>query len=126
MDKFNDSPKVNLVVIENSFQLAWNSVILTCSNFSPLYFKNLSILSMNPCPFVTLQSINLPSLDRWQVYQRLQELDIPCQCHLYQPIKIQVSSPTQLIQVWSVTRQITDSPAKLGKLLEKCWQLTAD
>lgn len=78
---------------------------------------------MKPSSPIALQSIDLPSLDRWQVYQRLQELEIPCQCHLYQPIKVQVSNPTQLIQVWSITRRITNPPAKLAKILEKCWQL---
>ncbi|NJL88560.1 MAG: hypothetical protein HC916_01240 [Coleofasciculaceae cyanobacterium SM2_1_6] len=80
---------------------------------------------MNPpsLPLSAEHSIDLLGLDRWQVYQRLQELDIPCQCSLYQPIKVQISNPTQLLQVWSVTRQVTISPVKLGKFLEKCWQL---
>lgn len=82
-------------------------------------------MNPSPLPSSTSQSIDLPGLDRWQVYQRLQELDIPCQCSLYQPIKVQVANPTQLIQIWSVTRQVTISPAKLGKFLENCWQLTS-
>jgi hypothetical protein len=79
---------------------------------------------MNPLPLITMQSIDLPGLNRWQIYQRLQELDIPCQCSLYQPIKVQVSNPTQLIQIWSVTRQVTNSPPKLREFLNNCWQLT--
>lgn len=71
-----------------------------------------------------MQLIDLPTLDRWQVYHRLQELDIPCQCSLYQPIKVQISNPTQLIQVWSVTRQVINPSVKLGEFLDNCWQLS--
>lgn len=81
-------------------------------------------MNSSPLSSSISQLIDLPGLDRWQVYQRLQELDIPCQCSLYQPIKIQVSNPTQLIQVWSVTRQVTTPPVELAKFLNKCWQLT--
>lgn len=40
--------------------------------------------------------------DRWQIYQRLQELDIICVCETNQPLIVEVNNPTAAIQLWSV------------------------
>lgn len=61
--------------------------------------------------------------DRWQVYQRLQILEIPCQCAAYQPLKVQLHSVAMAIQVWSVVRSVTASRQVLSDWLETCWQL---
>ncbi len=59
--------------------------------------------------------------DRWQVYQRLQELDIPCWCETNQPLTIQIENAYTAIQVWSVIRQFTASRQVLIWALEGCW-----
>ncbi|MBW4693412.1 MAG: hypothetical protein KME27_16805 [Lyngbya sp. HA4199-MV5] len=61
--------------------------------------------------------------DRWQVYQRLQTLGIPCQCAAYQPLKVQLHSVAMAIQIWSVVRSVTASRQTLSAGLETCWQL---
>jgi hypothetical protein len=45
--------------------------------------------------------------DRWQVYRRLQELAIPCECGTNQPLRYQLQDVTAAIQLWSVVRQLT-------------------
>jgi hypothetical protein len=60
--------------------------------------------------------------DRWQVYRRLQELDIPCWCETNQPLTVEISHPTAAIQLWSVVRQLTANRQELVSTLKKCWQ----
>lgn len=60
--------------------------------------------------------------DRWQVYHRLRELDIPCWCETNQPLTVDISNVTAAIQSWSVVRQSTASRQELVSTLKKCWQ----
>ncbi len=61
--------------------------------------------------------------DRWQVYQRLRELDIPCWCETNQPLKVQIDSAIAAVQLWSVMRQFTVPRCELISTLELCWQV---
>lgn len=76
---------------------------------------------MNPTDnsLYTNQSIAINVTERWDAYHRLQELEIPCQCSTHQPLTIQIVSPNQLIQVWSVIRRINSSRQDLIEILEK-------
>ena len=60
--------------------------------------------------------------DRWQVYQRLQLLDIPCWCDTNQPLKVKIENPLAAIQVWCVIRQLTASRQDLVLTLQRSWQ----
>ncbi|MEA5618755.1 hypothetical protein VB711_13035 [Cronbergia sp. UHCC 0137] len=60
--------------------------------------------------------------DRWQVYQRLRELDIPCYCESNQPLEVEITNPILAVQFWSVLRQFTASRQDLIRNLEQCWQ----
>nr|WP_250124609.1 Asr1405/Asl0597 family protein [Chroococcidiopsis sp. CCMEE 29] len=60
--------------------------------------------------------------DRWQVYQRLQELAIPCWCATNQPLRVHIADVTAAVQLWSVLRQFTTSRQDLVWWLERCWQ----
>lgn len=60
--------------------------------------------------------------DRWQVYQRLQELAIPCWCATEQPLKVHIADVTAAIQLWSVLRQFTAPRQDLVRALDRCWQ----
>lgn len=62
-------------------------------------------------------------LDRWQVYQRLQELEIPCWCETNQPLKVEINSPVAAIQLWSVMQQFTTSRQVLVATLEQTWRI---
>ncbi|EAW43055.1 hypothetical protein N9414_09766 [Nodularia spumigena CCY9414] len=60
--------------------------------------------------------------DRWQVYQRLQELDIPCCCEANQPLRVEINNPLAVFQLWSVMQQLTASRQELICNLEDCWK----
>ncbi|NEP02019.1 MAG: hypothetical protein F6K58_25850 [Symploca sp. SIO2E9] len=68
------------------------------------------------------QVIEITASDRWQVYRRLQELDITCSYRTNQPLSYQVNEVTAAIQVWSVVRQLKLSRCEIAAWLEKCWQ----
>ncbi|MDZ7956766.1 MAG: hypothetical protein RMY34_02465 [Aulosira sp. DedQUE10] len=59
--------------------------------------------------------------DRWQVYQRLQELDVPCLCESNQPLQVEINSPLAIVQLWSVMRQFSVSRQDIISSLEKSW-----
>ena len=61
--------------------------------------------------------------DRWQVYFRLKELEIPCQCKSYQPLLVDVQSAQSLVQVWSVVKQVSTPRLELAQWLNQCWHL---
>lgn len=63
--------------------------------------------------------------DRWQVYQRLQELGIPCWCATGQPLRVYIADVAAAVQLWSVTRHLTASRQDLVGALERCWQKRA-
>ncbi|HIK04293.1 MAG TPA: hypothetical protein IGS40_06210 [Trichormus sp. M33_DOE_039] len=62
-------------------------------------------------------------LDRWQVYQRLQELEIPCWCEANQPLTVEINSPAAAVQLWSVTQQFTAVRQDLISTLKRSWQI---
>lgn len=63
--------------------------------------------------------------DRWQVYQRLQELGIPCSCATGQPLRVHIADDAAAVQLWSVLRQLTAPRQELMFWLERCWQNNA-
>jgi spore coat protein U-like protein len=67
------------------------------------------------------QVIEIDFADRWQVYRRLQELSISCQCATNQPLNVQIDNVTAAIQLWSVVRQLTLPRSELAYWLERCW-----
>jgi len=68
------------------------------------------------------QRVEISGLERWQVYQRLQELSIPCRCATNQPLIAQVDNVTAAIQLWSVVRRLTLGRRDLAFWLEGCWR----
>jgi len=83
---------------------------------------------MNPTDnsLYTNQAITINGTERWDIYHRLQELEIPCQCPVHQPLTVQISSPNHLIQIWSVVRRINASRNELVTSLENYWQIQLD
>lgn len=63
--------------------------------------------------------------DRWEVYRRLQELQIPCQCAPNQPLRVQLQTPREALQLWSVVRQFNSPRQEILLWLRDCWQLEA-
>ena len=61
--------------------------------------------------------------DRWQLYRRLTELNIPCKCSTGKPLAVTVDTPTAAIQVWSVARQQLAGLSQLINWLDRCFDL---
>lgn len=68
------------------------------------------------------QAIALSLGDRWQVYRRLQELEIACWCESCHLLVVQVGGVGEMIQVWCVLQQVMGSRKDAIAWLEKCWQ----
>jgi hypothetical protein len=79
-------------------------------------------VNLNDPNLQTNELVEIQCEDRWQVYSRLQELEIPCWCSGYQPLRAQVTNAMTAIQVWSVVRQVTLPRQMLRRWLEDCWQ----
>lgn len=79
-------------------------------------------MSLDERPPQSKQMLEVQCEDRWQVYHRLKELDIPCKCASYQPLNVQVDSVLTAVQLWSVVRQVTAPRWVLVQLLENCWR----
>ncbi|MEA5508948.1 hypothetical protein VB715_04150 [Crocosphaera sp. UHCC 0190] len=73
-------------------------------------------------PLESSQVVQVEWSDRWIVYHRLQELHIPSYCATHQPLQVQLSSPTEAIQLWSVIKQYSASRRELIEWLHTCWQ----
>jgi hypothetical protein len=61
--------------------------------------------------------------DRWQVYHRLQELEMSCHCAGFQPLTVDIETVTEAIQLWSVAKRISQSRQDLAGRLTQSWQL---
>jgi|GEM_PF-394499 hypothetical protein len=68
------------------------------------------------------QVLSIDRSTRWQVRQRLQELDILCDCSANGKLWVVVDTPVALVQVRSVLQQWSMSRQVLVEQLEKCWQ----
>ncbi|MFM7424770.1 MAG: Asr1405/Asl0597 family protein [Elainella sp.] len=62
--------------------------------------------------------------ERWQVHQRLIELDIRSCCLQGGGLAVEVANPVALIQLRSLLLQLTAPRQQLLGWLEHCWQLS--
>ncbi|BAZ45063.1 hypothetical protein NIES4102_20800 [Chondrocystis sp. NIES-4102] len=70
--------------------------------------------------------VNVKGADRWDIFRRLQALEIECQCSSNQPLLITLNSPTTALQVWSVVRQFSTPRKQLIDWLNNCWDVEYD
>ena len=82
-------------------------------------------MSSIPSKFTQSQIVNVNADLRWQVYYRLQELDIPCQCLPYKPLQAQPNHVQAAIQLWSVVRSFSLSSHELVNWLNHCWKINS-
>ncbi|MCS6960863.1 MAG: hypothetical protein RMK91_12545 [Pseudanabaenaceae cyanobacterium SKYGB_i_bin29] len=59
----------------------------------------------------------------WEIYHRLGELGIACQCP---PLTIGVGDVGTAIQVWCVAKATLANRAAKIKFLERCWRLDSE
>lgn len=72
---------------------------------------------------LTVQLHTVSRSDRWQVYQRLQSLDISCFCSTAGWVEVEVHTPVVVAQLRSVVQQTTASRQELIDWLERCLQI---
>ncbi|AFY58709.1 hypothetical protein Riv7116_6368 [Rivularia sp. PCC 7116] len=68
------------------------------------------------------QIVQIPYHQRWQIYHRLQELNIPCSCMQDGSLQVQINNPMTAILLHSTVVQFTASRQSLISWLERCWQ----
>ncbi|MGK7894278.1 MAG: Asr1405/Asl0597 family protein [Xenococcus sp. (in: cyanobacteria)] len=73
-----------------------------------------------------LQIVTIEWSRRWQVYHRLKALEIECYCRMNEPLKVIPNSPQQLIQLWSIVKEVTNTKQELVEWLNQCWQIKSD
>ena len=67
--------------------------------------------------------VEIDCCERWEAYFRLQELGIACDCKSHQPLKVDVTSANEAIQVWCITNRLSKSRQHLATWLESCLTL---
>lgn len=77
-------------------------------------------MSIDKLPSEAEKIFPLSAWERWQVYHRLQFLDIECQCSLHQPLPVRIDSHAQPLQLWTVLRQLEAYRGCLIPWLETC------
>ena len=70
-----------------------------------------------------IHPVGIGNAERWSIYHRLQQLDIPCICSTNKPLKVQLDNPSAIAQLCSVVKQSTASRSELIDRLENCWEL---
>ncbi|HIK43781.1 MAG TPA: hypothetical protein IGR64_02725 [Leptolyngbyaceae cyanobacterium M65_K2018_010] len=79
------------------------------SSYTPLYDPAQIPLSLDP-------------VSRWEVFTRLKDLAIPCDCRVNAPLTVTAHSPAAIAQVWSVVQACVAPKADLVDHLNRCWQ----
>jgi hypothetical protein len=67
------------------------------------------------------QKVQIPYHQRWQIYHRLQELDIPCCCKSDGSLQVQIDNSIAAVLLYSTVIQFTASRRPLINWLERCW-----
>lgn len=67
-------------------------------------------------------TLEIDFIERWNVFNRLQELSIPCQCSCGQPLQVKIETAATAVQVWSVIRRFVLPRGASVEYLERCWR----
>ena len=84
-------------------------------------FKNK--MQPNPPYQPIIHPVGIKNTERWIIYRRLQELEIPCQCSTNQPLQVELSNPNAIAQLCHVVKQLTAPRSELVKWLDRCWKV---
>jgi hypothetical protein len=89
-----------------------------------LNVEAISAIGQASIPPTTTWSVEIVGHDRWVIYHRLQSLAIDCNCGVGEPLTVQIRSPQDLIQCWSVMRHgVGGDRLAQAAALETCWRL---
>jgi len=72
----------------------------------------------------TCEIVEVSFVDRWQVYRRLQELEIDCWCEVEKPLQVHLKNTNEATQLKSVLKQFTANRHELVQLLQSSWEVT--
>jgi len=70
-----------------------------------------------------IHSLSINHTERWSIYHRLQELDIPCICSTNKPLQVQLDHPCAIAQLCCVVKCSTASRSELIDWLDDCWEI---
>ena len=84
-------------------------------------YKKMNTFNQNQS---TCEIVEVSCVDRWQVYKRLQELDIDCWCESEQPLQVYLKNTNEANQLESVLKQFTANRYELEQLLQSCWEVS--
>ena len=76
---------------------------------------------MDATKLTSTTTLHLDRVERWNVFNRLRELSIPCECACGQPLQVTIETATIACQVWSVVQRCTLSRHASIDYLERCW-----
>jgi hypothetical protein len=66
--------------------------------------------------------VDLDRVTRWNVYRRLQELHMVCECGADRPLTVAIYTPADALLVWSVVQAAIQPKLFLADHLKRCWQ----
>ncbi|MGD1918276.1 MAG: Asr1405/Asl0597 family protein [Pleurocapsa sp.] len=70
-----------------------------------------------------LHIVSIQNTERWSIYRRLQELEIPCQCSTDRPLQVELNNPYEIAQLCYVFKQSTASRKEQINWLDNCWKI---
>ena len=80
-------------------------------------------MKLSPPNQPIVHPVSIKNTERWSVYHRLQELEIPCRCSTEQPLEVELDYPTAIAQLSCVVRRMTASRSELIDWLDDCWKI---
>ena len=83
-------------------------------------------MKSRPTERLIIHSVSIETTERWSIYHRLLELDIPCACSTNKPLQVQLDNPSAIAQLCSVVRHTTASRSELIHHLNCCWQIKSE
>ena len=70
-----------------------------------------------------VHSVEIKNTERWSIYHRLQQLEIPCRCSTNLPLQVELNSPCAIAQLCFVVKQLTAPRSELIEWLNDCWKI---
>ena len=70
-----------------------------------------------------IHALGIKNTERWSIYHRLQELEIPCQCATNRPLSVELDCPYAIAQLCFVVKRLTAPRSELIDCLYRCWKI---
>ncbi len=80
-------------------------------------------MKSSPSSQPIIHPVDIKNTERWSIYHRLQQLEIPCRCSTNQPLEVELDNPSAIAQLYCVVKQSTASRSELIDWLDDCWRL---